>query len=450
MMGVIQSNAQCTADFQFFTNGLTANFVDSSIYSPSVVYPLQQDWNFGDNSSGIGTSPSHTYASAGTYLVMLTIYDSTFSCFDTINKAVTVTGGTNPIPCNTNFTYNVNPNNTVGFTSSVTGGTAPFTYSWNFGDASNGSTMANPAHTYTNTGVYVATLTVTGANNTTCSFTDTVTVNTCSANFTYNVSSNGAVSFTNQSNPLNAALVNISWSFGDGNFSNVISPTHTYASSGSYYVTLNYYDSLTNCSSIYADTVTVQIGTPNQCNASFTKVKDSSVAYGVVLYNTSSNFGSHFYTWDFGDGITGSGRTPIHQYQSFGSYVVCLTITDAVLNCTSTYCDTVGMDSLGNLKSGFGIRVVNPTALGLTETEDLNSVALYPNPATNQIALDLTAVKNSLNIRIMDISGRVVLERLNQNPGMVENFEIATLESGLYFLVLNDGFSQKIKKFIKK
>lgn len=96
----------------------------------------------------------------------------------------------------------------------------------------------NPSHTYANTGVYVATLTIIGANSSTCSYTDTFTVNTCTANFTYNVTSSGTVSFTNQSNPLNAALVNISWSFGDGNFSNIISPTHTYALSGSYNIKL--------------------------------------------------------------------------------------------------------------------------------------------------------------------------------------------------------------------
>lgn len=48
-------------------------------------------------------------------------------------------------------------------------------------------------------------------------------------------------------------------------------------------ITLNYFDSLNNCSAIYSDTVSVQIGTPNQCTASFTKAKDSSATYGVVL-----------------------------------------------------------------------------------------------------------------------------------------------------------------------
>jgi len=310
--------------------------------------------------------------------------------------------------------------------------------------------MQNPSHSYSTTGAYGVSLTATDASGAACSYYDTVYVNNCSSYFASSVGSNGTVYFTNQSTPLNAALINLSWNFGDGNFSNAVHPTHTYTVSGMYTVTLNYFDSTTNCSSTYSDSVSVQIGASNSCNASFTKVKDSSVAYGVVLYNTSSNFGSHFYSWDFGDGITGSGRTPIHQFQSFGSYVVCLTITDSILNCTSTYCDTVGMDSLGNLKTGFGLRVLNPTAVGLTEIDDLNNINLYPNPATNQIALDLTSVQSNITIRVMDISGRIVMEQLNQNPGMVKNVEIALLESGLYFMVLTNNSSQEIKKFIKQ
>lgn len=51
----------------------------------------------------------------------------------------------------------------VTFTSSVSGGTGPYTYSWNFGDGAT-STAADPSHTYTSTGVFYPTLTVTDAN----------------------------------------------------------------------------------------------------------------------------------------------------------------------------------------------------------------------------------------------------------------------------------------------
>ena len=47
------------------------------------------------------------------------------------------------------------------------------------------------------------------------------------------------------------------------------------------------------------------------------------------------------WTWDFGDGTTGTGQTVTHTYNGVGPYGVCLTITDSC-GCTSTTCDTVG------------------------------------------------------------------------------------------------------------
>ena len=36
------------------------------------------------------------------------------------------------------------------------------------------------------------------------------------------------------------------------------------------------------------------------------------------------------YTWDFGDGVTASGRTAKHSFRSAGTYVVTLTVADAL------------------------------------------------------------------------------------------------------------------------
>lgn len=446
-LGFATVNAQnCHADFYNWSNNLQATFMDSS-FSTSGNH--NYSWSFGDGNSSNQINPVHNYALAGTYTVCLMIQDSL--CFDSICKSITVTGNTPPTPCMASFTSWVNSNNTVNFTGSVSGGTAPYTFLWSFGGSSgNSSTVQSPTFTYASPGSYAVVFTVTDANGTSCSMIDSITVNTCSSDFSYSVGSNGVVSFTNNSTPNNAGIA-FDWNFGDSSpNSGQTNPTHTYAVANSYIVSLNLYDSLTNCSSTYYDTVTVTIGSPNSCNASYTIAKDSSTAFGVILYNTSSNFGSHFYTWDFGDGTTGSGRTPIHQYQNFGSYVVCLTITDSLLNCTSTFCDTVGMDTLGNLKAGFGLSVQNPLSVGIDEVNNFNNIVLFPNPATNQISIDLTAVQNNLNIQVMDISGRIVMERANQNPGNIEVFEISSLESGLYFMVLNNGSEQKIEKFIKQ
>ena len=433
------TQAQCVANyFVSSQSGLTINFIDSSSI-PAIGVP-NYSWSFGDGNSSTLKNPTHTYSQGGIYTVCLFI--SVMNCSDSVCYTITLNS---PPPCAAFYSYVADTTNTVSFTNHSIPGTG-YIYDWDFGDGSANSTAINPTHTYSSAGAYGVTLTAIGPD--TCTYYDTVYVNYCNAYFTSQVGSNGVVNFNNYSAAGRSGRAD-SWNFGDGNFSNQTSPTHTYSTSGTYTVTLSIYDSLNNCSSTFSDSVVVQIGSPSSCNASYTIAKDSAVAYGVILYNNSSNFASHYYSWNFGDGTTGSGRTPIHQYQSFGSYLVCLTITDSILNCTSTFCDTVGMDTLGNLKTSFGIRVVNQTAVGIEENLIDKAINLYPNPAASSIFLDLSDVTQPVNISIMDLSGRVINSISNQASGNIENIDISALKEGLYFMIIEDGTSKKIKKFIK-
>jgi PKD repeat protein len=80
-------------------------------------------------------------------------------------------------------------------------------------------------------------------------------INNPSANFSESISGN-TTSFTNSSSSVNSTL-NYSWDFGDGNTSSIQNPSHTYATNGTYTVTLI----ASNC--IFSDTITktIQIGT---------------------------------------------------------------------------------------------------------------------------------------------------------------------------------------------
>ena len=55
------------ADFTFTKSGLQATFTDRSTGSPT-----SWSWSFGDSSTSASQNPTHTYAAAGTYSVMLT------------------------------------------------------------------------------------------------------------------------------------------------------------------------------------------------------------------------------------------------------------------------------------------------------------------------------------------------------------------------------------------
>ena len=79
-------------------------------------------------------------------------------------------------------------------------------------------------------------------------------INNPSANFSESISGSTAT-FTNSSSSVNSTL-NYSWDFGDGNTSSVQNPSHTYATNGTYSVTLI----ASNC--IFSDTITktIQVG----------------------------------------------------------------------------------------------------------------------------------------------------------------------------------------------
>ena len=79
-----------TADFSVSTNQLTASFTDASSDDQGVV---SRSWNFGDGSTSTAANPSHTYSSAGSYTVTLTVHDADGNS-DSASRVVQVSGTT--------------------------------------------------------------------------------------------------------------------------------------------------------------------------------------------------------------------------------------------------------------------------------------------------------------------------------------------------------------------
>ncbi len=113
-------------------------------------------WDFGDSSTGTGRTTDHTYTSAGTYQIKLTVTDNIGATSST-SAPVTVQANQPP---SARFAVSV-----TDLTLAVDAGTSSdpdgtiSTYSWDFGDNAT-ATGATASHNYAEAGTYQVTLTV--------------------------------------------------------------------------------------------------------------------------------------------------------------------------------------------------------------------------------------------------------------------------------------------------
>jgi gliding motility-associated-like protein len=147
--------------------------------------------------------------------------------------------------------------------------------------------------------------------------------------------------------PYNAIFDNTSlagqtfqWDFGDGTSSTTISPTHLYATAGTYTITLIANDPNT-CN--LADTITKTIILFNAPIAGYSFAPDPPVENTAIIFNNSSSPDAILFNWNFGDGDTlrTTSRLPIqHLYNSTGTFNACLTAYNAA-GCFDSVCKLV-------------------------------------------------------------------------------------------------------------
>ncbi len=330
--------ADFTSDTQLFCVGSEVCFQDLSVDAD------WWRWDFGDGSGYVWEhEPCHTYTTAGTYTVELAVRNE---CgVDKEVKELFITVVDQPVA---DFTSDV--------TESCVGVDVQFTdlsqnaatWSWSFGDGAT-ATDQNPLHSYTVAGVYAVTLTVTNAcGDDTETKTEYITVGTSPiADFAADPTvfcEESTVDFTDLSQFAETWL----WDFGDGNTSPDQNPSHTYAATGTYTVTLT----VTNrCGE---DSITkeafILIGQPPI--ADFTSdVTETCVGADVQFTDLSQH--ADTWTWDFGDGTTSILQNPTHSYATAGVYAVTLTVTNACGEDSETKAEyiTVGRGPIADFTS---------------------------------------------------------------------------------------------------
>ena len=342
---------ECQAWFDYHSEGgpLSIVFTDLSFGNPDSWL-----WDFGDGGTSTEQYPIHEYGEEGEYYVSLEINTADGSCSSVYEMPIWV--GNDTIwydDCMAAYFYRQDSLNdmTVTFMDLSYGfnNLMPDTWYWEFGDGTT-SEEQNPSHTFGAYGEYDVCLTIATSNpatGETCSDTYCSMVliedwdNYCEAWFNYMPQGNGDIGLTIQFLDESWGYpTSWTWDFGDGFTSDEQNPLHEYAEEGIYDVCLSIFSD--SCESTYCSEVYVFDNNWDECFTWFEyEITDLTVDFTAFYQGTDSSSNTASYSWEFGDGIVGTGEFVQHTYPEDGIYEVMLTAVADDGSCTTTYYDVV-------------------------------------------------------------------------------------------------------------
>lgn len=297
-------------------------------------------WDFGTGNpadTSVAFEPTFNYPSLGTYPITLMAQKGTL-CADTAYYTLVVSDLAGD--------FNAPDTVCIGETASFSDMSVPAfngvvnQWQWSFGDGQT-STLQNPSHAYTTSGLYTVQLIV--QTNVGCA--DTIQkqlyVKTPPQAGIMPLSGcNGlSVNFTNSSDPLASGLW---WDFGTGfpaDTSNLTNPPFNYSSYGSYTVTL-----IAQKGTTCADTATFNLLVSNVI-ADFADLDTTCTNVLINYQDLSSNVNGTItqWAWNFGDLSTTTIQNPSHGYSVAGDYDVQLIVTSS-LGCKDTLIKQIHVD----------------------------------------------------------------------------------------------------------
>lgn len=398
-------------DSETKTSYITVNAKPTAVVTPTAVNCFGQATgsasvapsggtpNYTYSWSGGGSSASIANKIAGSYTVTVTDANS---CSTT--ASATITQPTSAVSATTSKTDAGCGGSLGSATANASGGTPGYTYSW-----------SNGANTQTASNLAVGSYTVTVRDSKNCSVTRSVTITSGGSTLAVTTDvTNASCGLNNGSATANTSAVGATYSWNTG----VQGATLSGVGAGTYAVTA----SANGCSGTATVTI-AQLGGISIASSSSTP-ETSSQANGSATV-TATGAAPLSYSWN--NGMSGSTITGL----TTGSYGY--TVTDGN-GCVAT----------GN--------VFVDKVTGIENLNDIERVALFPNPAQNQVQLDLEfkeMVKFSYSIH--DALGRIVMQSpVYSDKNHSTLIPVSSWANGVYSVQVKTDNSIQTLKFIKQ
>ena len=302
------------ANFSGIQNGLycgvyTVTFNNQSTGANQFV------WSFDDGDSERVAQPTHHYDSNGTYTPTLVAMKD--GCQSTYQSSTTVRVNVPEV----DFRVNQNSDCFPIQASFIPEAPSAVNYTWYFGDGDS-STLANPSHTYyeaPSSPIVLEILDTEGC----VARIEKWGINIFEAGIEANRWS-GCEPLVVNLTDTNANSTSWLWDFGDGGTSTLKNPTHTYADSGSYDISLisrsanGCYDTLYLANAIYVGNV----------EANFTLLADSAACAPHLTHFENLSQGAQSYQWFFDQHGRSTLFEPMQIFSKAGLFDVSLYASD--------------------------------------------------------------------------------------------------------------------------
>lgn len=315
-----------------------------------------------------------------------------------------------------------NQNNYLSVSFDTTATTGASQFIWDFGNGKTDSSVS-PVHIYDSAGTYQMHLYAYNG----CGKSDTVSkiITVCDTLYAgFSTSINGDTLFYYADSSNNA--VGFDWNLDDGKTSTAQSSYLVFDSTGYKTIILTSYNT---CGDTITSTRNIAVCPKPIARWSYDTLTPTGTGLRVQFTSTNSKYASNYH-WDFGDGQTGTGPSPIHTYSTVSyHYQVVLTVKN-------------GCGDADTLQSRLRY-------IGLDELSEAGQIDLYPNPTNGVVRIKASDRKlQPASIVVYNNAGKKVPVK-TESVGDELEISLHRFPPGVYFIKVNDTKNNAVYKVIK-